>query len=40
VASLRHPLTDSGNARFLQDWATVPNNDIAAQAQAWLNARN
>lgn len=33
---LNHPLTDSGNARFLADWANVPDNDIAAQVTRWL----
>lgn len=36
---LKHPLTDIGNERFLADWATVPDNDIAAQAEAWLAKR-
>jgi transaldolase len=36
---LKHPLTDSGNERFLQDWATVPNNNIEEQVQNWLNRR-
>lgn len=31
-----HPLTDSGNARFLKDWSTVPNNNIEEQVRAWL----
>ena len=36
---LKHPLTDSGNARFLADWDTVPNNDIAAEVEKWLSRR-
>ena len=31
-----HPLTDSGNARFLKDWSTVPNNNIEEQVRSWL----
>ena len=34
-----HPLTDSGNTRFLKDWETVPNNNIEEQVQAWLKNR-
>lgn len=37
---VNHPLTDSGNARFLKDWETVPNNDITAQMNAWLQSRS
>ena len=33
---VNHPLTESGNARFLADWDTVPNNDIVGQVTAWL----
>jgi transaldolase len=36
---IKHPLTDSGNARFLQDWETVPDRDIAGQVERWLAAR-
>lgn len=36
---LNHPLTDAGNARFLQDWATVPDRDIVGQVERWLAAR-
>jgi len=36
---VRHPLTDSGNAKFLKDWETVPNNDITAQVTQWLESR-
>ena len=35
-----HPLTDKGNAAFLADWATVPDNDITAQVQKWLARKN
>ena len=34
-----HPLTDSGNIRFLKDWESVPNNNIAEQVQNWLDRR-
>jgi transaldolase len=37
---LKHPLTDSGNERFLQDWATVPERDITALVERWLAAQN
>jgi len=36
---VNHPLTDSGNARFLADWDTVPDNDIAGQVTRWLEKR-
>lgn len=32
-----HPLTDIGNARFLKDWEGVPEKDVAALAQRWLD---
>ena len=35
---VNHPLTDSGNIRFLKDWDTVPNNNITEQVQQWLAA--
>ena len=35
-----HPLTDSGNARFLKDWETVPNNNIEQAVQNWLAQRS
>lgn len=38
--SVRHPLTESGNARFLQDWSTVDDTDIARQVERWLAARS
>ncbi len=38
-AALKHPLTDSGNARFLKDWETVPDRDIVAQVERWLASR-
>jgi transaldolase len=34
--SIKHPLTDSGNQRFLEDWATVPDRDIVGQVETWL----
>ncbi len=33
---VNHPLTDSGNAKFLADWDTVPNNDIVGLMNQWL----
>ncbi len=33
---VNHPLTDKGNAQFLADWDTVPDNDISAQVTRWL----
>ena len=36
---VNHPLTDSGNARFLADWDTVEDNDIAGQVTRWLEKR-
>lgn len=36
---MSHPLTDSGNKRFLADWATVPDTDIVGQVERWLAAR-
>jgi len=35
-----HPLTDAGNARFLKDWETVPNNNIEQAVQNWLTQRS
>lgn len=37
--SMKHPLTDSGNERFLADWATVPDRDITAQVERFLAKR-
>jgi transaldolase len=37
--SIKHPLTDSGNERFLKDWETVPDRDIASQVERWLANR-
>ncbi|MBT3219435.1 MAG: fructose-6-phosphate aldolase [Proteobacteria bacterium] len=34
--ALKHPLTDMGNERFLQDWETVPDRDIVSQVEKWL----
>ena len=31
-----HPLTDQGNEKFLNAWSKVENNNIEAQAKAWL----
>ncbi len=39
-AALRHPLTDSGNERFLSDWATVPDRDIPSLVERFLAARS
>lgn len=33
---VNHPLTESGNAKFLADWDTVPDNDIIGQVTRWL----
>jgi transaldolase len=38
-AALKHPLTDIGNARFLKDWETVPERDIALLVERWLQRR-
>ena len=34
-----HPLTDKGNAQFLKDWSTVPDQDIVAQVNRFLARR-
>ncbi len=34
--ALKHPLTDSGNERFLADWANVPDNNVAGLVERWL----
>lgn len=40
LASLvNHPMTDRGNAQFLKDWSTVPDNDIVAQVTRFLAQR-
>jgi transaldolase len=39
TALLQHPLTDKGNAAFLKDWSTVPDNDIVGQVERWLSRR-
>ena len=36
---LNHPLTASGNVRFLEDWSTVENNNIEEQVRKWLANR-
>jgi transaldolase len=36
---LAHPLTDKGNAAFLKDWSTVPDQDIAGQVRRFLDRR-
>jgi transaldolase len=38
-AMVLHPLTDRGNAAFLKDWASVPDQDVAAQVNRFLAAR-
>ena len=35
-AAIKHPLTDSGNERFLQDWSTVPDRDICGLVERFL----
>lgn len=37
--ALKHPLTDIGNERFLKDWETVPERDVAVLVQRWLQSR-
>jgi transaldolase len=37
--ALKHPLTDSGNERFLKDWSTVPERDVAALVERFLAKR-
>jgi transaldolase len=39
VKLVKHPQTDSGNQKFLEDWATVPDRDITAQVERWLARR-
>jgi transaldolase len=34
-----HPLTDKGNAAFLKDWASVPDQDIIGQVERFLAKR-
>ena len=36
---INHPLTDKGNQKFLQDWESVPNNNIVQQVENWLRER-
>ena len=31
-----HPLTESGNERFTQDWLSVPNPDVVGLVTGWL----
>lgn len=38
-AGIKHPLTDSGNVKFLKDWETVPERDITALVERWLKTR-
>lgn len=38
-ACIKHPLTDSGNVKFLKDWETVPDRDITALVERWLKKR-
>ena len=35
-AAIKHPLTDSGNKKFLQDWEKVPDRDITGLVERWL----
>jgi transaldolase len=37
---VKHPLTTSGNERFLADWATVENRDIVGRVEGWLAERS
>ena len=34
--SVKHPLTDAGNAGFLKDWSTVPDRDITQLVERFL----
>ncbi|MFZ5481584.1 MAG: fructose-6-phosphate aldolase [Myxococcota bacterium] len=34
-----HPLTDKGNAAFLKDWSTVPDQDVVALVNRWMAKR-
>ncbi len=34
--AVKHPQTDSGNERFLQDWSTVPDRDIPSLVERFL----
>ena len=36
-AAIKHPLTDSGNERFLKDWSTVPDRDICGLVERFLS---
>ena len=38
-ACIKHPLTDSGNTKFLKDWETVPERDISALVERWLQKK-
>lgn len=37
--AVKHPQTDSGNERFLQDWSTVPDRDIPSLVERFLAKR-
>lgn len=37
---IKHPLTDSGLARFLKDWEGVPDNDVTAAVTRFLAKRD
>ncbi len=37
--AVRHPLTDLGNERFLQDWESVPERDVSVLVERWLQSR-
>jgi transaldolase len=39
-AAIKHPLTDSGNKKFLQDWEKVPDRDITGLVERWLAKRS
>lgn len=38
-ALFKHPLTDNGNVQFLDDWKKVPDTDIVAQVNRFLEGR-
>ena len=37
---LSHPLTDKGNQKFLQDWESVPNNNISEAVERWMKKQS
>ena len=37
---INHPLTDKGNQKFLQDWESVPNNNISEAVENWMKKQS